>query len=52
MHEICAILEVLSTLASNDSFGLLRPRLHEQIKPFLVAQILDPYEVTTENLSK
>ena len=24
----------------------LRPRLHEQIKPPLIAQILDPYEVT------
>ena len=26
--------------------ALLKPRLHEQIKPPLIAQILDPYEVT------
>ena len=26
----------------------LRPRLHEQIKPLLIAQILDPYGVTPE----
>ena len=26
---------------------VVRPRLHEQIKPPLIAQILDPYEVTS-----
>ena len=26
--------------------SLLKPRLHEQINPSLIAQILDPYEVT------
>ena len=31
---------------------LLRPRLHEQIKPPLIAQILDPYEVTLDELSQ
>ena len=33
-----------------DSF--LRPRLHEQIKPPLIAQILDPYEVTLDEFAQ
>ena len=28
------------------TFQFFRPRLHEQIRPPLIAQILDPYEVT------
>ena len=30
----------------------LRPRLHEQIKPPLIAQILDPYEVTLNEFAQ
>ena len=30
----------------------LRPRLHEQIKPPLIAQILDPYEVTPDEIAQ
>ena len=30
----------------------LRPRLHEQIKPPLIAQILDPYEVTPDEFAQ
>ena len=30
----------------------LRPCLHEQIKPSLVAQILDPYEVTPDEFAQ
>ena len=30
----------------------LRLRLHEQIKPPLIAQILDPYEVTAEEFEQ
>ena len=30
----------------------LRPRLHEQIKPPLIAQILDPYKVTSDEFEQ
>ena len=30
----------------------IRPRLHEQIKPPLIAQILDPYEVTPDEFAQ
>ena len=30
----------------------VRPRLHEQIQPSLVAQILDPYEVTPDKFEQ
>ena len=30
----------------------LRPRLHEQIKPPLLAQIINPYEVTTDKFAQ
>ena len=29
-----------------------RPRLHEQIKPPLIAQIMDPYEVTPDEFAQ
>ena len=29
-----------------------RPRLHEQIKPPLIAQILDPYELTPDEFAQ
>ena len=32
--------------------NFLRPRLHEQIKPPLIAQILDPYKVTAEEFEQ
>ena len=31
---------------------LFRPRLHEQIKPSLIAQILYPYEVTPDKFAQ
>ena len=31
---------------------LISPRLHEQIKPLLIAQILAPYEVTPEEFAQ
>ena len=31
---------------------ILRPRLHEQTKPPLIAQILDPYEVTPDEFAQ
>ena len=30
----------------------VRPRLHEQIKPPLIAQILDPYEATADEFAQ
>ena len=32
--------------------ALIRPRLHEQIKSPLIAQILDPYEVTLDEFAQ
>ena len=34
------------------SKSAFRPRLHEQIKPPLIAKILDPYEVTPDKFAQ
>ena len=39
------------SLALNN-LTLFRPRLHDQIKPPLIAQILDPYEVTPDEFAQ
>ena len=33
-------------------FTGIRPRLHEQVKPPLIAQILDPYEATPDEFEQ
>ena len=34
------------------AFISFKPRLHEQIKPPLIAQIIDPYEVTPDEFAQ
>ena len=36
----------------NEFPSLIRPRLHEQIKPPVIAQILDPYELTPDEFAQ
>ena len=43
---------LLCIFSRNKHPYIVRPRLHEQIKPPLIAQILDPYEVTPDEFAQ
>ena len=47
---LSSLLEIVSS-SFFLSFFFPSPRLHEQIKPPLIAQFLDPYEVTPEEFA-
>ena len=51
VRSLC-IFQSCLRLRRSGKFKLFRPRLHKQIKPPLIAQILDPYEVTPDEFAQ
>ena len=49
---LCGHQKTCMEVARKPGQVTVRPHLHEQIKPPLIAQILDPYEVTLDKFAQ